>query len=83
MTNWKTTDFQSVNINYSNKAEGKYLISLRDDFVNGLSPFDLEARCGFKGATIWDYLLLCRDSVLDWAENENIHVGRTLLGDWQ
>ena len=70
MTNWKTTDFQSVNINYSNKAEGKYLISLRDDFVNGLSPFDLEARCGFKGATIWDYLLLCRDSVLDWAENE-------------
>jgi hypothetical protein len=22
MTNWKTTDFQSVNINYSNKAEG-------------------------------------------------------------
>ena len=70
MTNWKTTDFQSVNINYSNKAEGKYLISLRDDFVNGLSPFDLEARCGFKGATIWDYLLLCRDSVLDWTENE-------------
>ena len=55
--NWKTTELSLVNFNFSSKEEGKYLISLQDTFINNLSPFDLEARCNFKDATKYDYLL--------------------------
>ena len=69
--NWETTELSLVNFNFSSKEEGKYLISLQDTFINNLSPFDLEARCNFKDATKYDYLLFCRNNVLNWTD-ENI-----------
>ena len=69
--NRETTELSLVNFNFSSKEEGKYLISLQDTFINNLSPFDLEARCNFKDATKYDYLLFCRNNVLDWTD-ENI-----------
>lgn len=69
--NWETAELSLVNFNFSSKEEGKYLISLQDTFINNLSPFDLEARCYFKDATKYDYLLFCRNNVLDWTD-ENI-----------
>ena len=68
--NWETTDLSLVNFNYSCREEGKYLISLQDTFINNLTSFDLEARCGFKDATKYDYLLFCRDNVLNWTDEE-------------
>ena len=68
--NWETTELSLININYSSREEGKYLISLHDTYINNLTPFDLEARCGFKDATKYDYLLLCRDNVLNWTDDE-------------
>jgi len=68
---WETTELSLVNFNFSSKEEGKYLISLQDTFINNLSPFDLEARCNFKDATKYDYLLFCRNNVLNWTD-ENI-----------
>ena len=74
--NWKTAELSSVNINLSSREEGKYLISLQDTFTNHLSPFDLEARCNIKDATIYDFLLFCRNNVLDWTDEEIIQIKR-------
>ena len=74
--NWETTELSLININFSSKAEGKYLISLQDTFINNLSPFDLEARCDFKDATKYDYLLICRNNVLDWTDENIIQIER-------
>ena len=50
--NWKATELSLVDIKYSNKEDGKNLISMRDTYVNNLTSFDLEARCGFRDAEI-------------------------------
>jgi hypothetical protein len=77
--NWETTELSLININFSSKAEGKYLISLQDTFINNLSPFDLEARCDFKDATKYDYLLICRNNVLEWTDENVIQIERILM----
>lgn len=77
--NWKATELSLVDIKYSNKEDGKNLISMRDTYVNNLTSFDLEARCGFRDAEIKDYLRLCRENVLNWTDYEVSKINKIVL----
>lgn len=70
MSNFYTCNLGDINIVYCLKEKGQELINSRDSYINNLTQLDLDCRCHKAGANLEEYMKLCRDSVLDFSEEE-------------
>lgn len=68
--NCNMTDFSNIMTTFRFDNEAKDLITALDTYTNNLTQYDLDARCHKQGATLNDYLELCKKSVKDFSEEE-------------
>lgn len=71
MSNWNTCNLEDIRIIFSWEDEAKELITTRDSYINNLTQLDLDCRCHKHGATLDEYLELCKDSVLEFSDEES------------
>lgn len=70
MRNWEPARLRDVSVHLASREEGIGLITRDDDYLAGLTPFDLQLRVHRREATIEDYLDNCRSSVLEFDDCE-------------
>lgn len=66
----KLIDLRDVNVRLASLEEGQALISVRDAYTDSLSQSDLDSLVHKQGATLDEFLALCRASVREFTSKE-------------
>ena len=67
----RKAEIQNAHFVLADKAKGKELLLIEDDFTNALTPFDMSARLKTaKSVTKKQYFDFIKEQTLDWQEDE-------------